>query len=250
MNAGAARRNKKLSDKKQKAAAEKAASAAKASQLLLNAQANRSAVFISARTGDTEAVKKGIWENNVDASGVEKLFGLLSTEELEAERFKKEQESNVDEEVVVTDVEEGFMKENVSVSNGAAGKKEENGTSNGNGNSKKTKNKKKKAKVVVEGDLNTTSTTATTATTAKEKGNKGATPQPKATPPLQPKTSNSTSTPTSATTNGTHSKKTGGWNGPKPKSKLKGIDEKETLLHIAVGKGNFELAEWLVDHGQ
>jgi hypothetical protein len=45
----------------------------------LQAQAKRSQLFTNARKGDSEAVKKGIWEDCVDAAGGE----ILDTEELE-----------------------------------------------------------------------------------------------------------------------------------------------------------------------
>ena len=45
----------------------------------LQAQEKRSQVFTNARKGDSEAVKKGIWEDCVDAAGGE----ILDTEELD-----------------------------------------------------------------------------------------------------------------------------------------------------------------------
>jgi len=43
-----------------------------------DSQKKRSKVFERARNGDAAAVKKGIWEDNVDAAGVEPLAGMES----------------------------------------------------------------------------------------------------------------------------------------------------------------------------
>ncbi|EJD34931.1 DnaJ-domain-containing protein [Auricularia subglabra TFB-10046 SS5] len=73
MRAGAERRKKKAS-KKKAAAAQSQASAAQAAQTLRErTQAIRSEVFAAARRGDSARVKKGVWEESVDAAGPEQL---------------------------------------------------------------------------------------------------------------------------------------------------------------------------------
>lgn len=221
MNAGAARRESKLSAKKQKAAAEKAAAASRALDLLQKAQINRAAVFAAAKRGDASAVKRGIWEDNVDAAGVERLPGYLSPAEAEKAKFDKENAANA---VVEEDeVDEESRKENISQNVGVGEERE-----GGKGKSKKKKKGKGGA-----GNVNGNGSEAPSSNGSSVPPLSKSTPAPKSTapPPLKQ--------------NGTNGGKAKGPKFAKPK----GVDEKETLLHIAVKKGDADLAEWLVDHG-
>ncbi|KAF9526992.1 hypothetical protein CPB83DRAFT_908003 [Crepidotus variabilis] len=63
------RQKAKVQEKKAKLDKERRLSEERARALKKKAQENRSAVFVAARQGDSVAVKKGIWENAVDAAG-------------------------------------------------------------------------------------------------------------------------------------------------------------------------------------
>lgn len=220
MKAGAARRETKLLSKKEKAAAEKAASAARAAELLVKAQANRSAVFAAARRGDSAAVKKGIWEDNVECGDVERLFGFLSPEEKARELESKRKEA---EQVLAEEQEEEVVVEKENIATGTSSKNK----------------KKKKGKGGAAANGSTTS--------QETKPNTSPTPLPPTSDPLKPTTNKSTPLPPK--TNGSNSdNKVKGKETRPPRSK-RGQDEKETLLHIAVKKGDADLAEWLVDQG-
>lgn len=216
MNAGAARRESKLSAKKEKLAAEKAAATSRALNLLQKAQANRAAVFAAAKRGDASAVKRGIWEDNVDAAGVERLPGYLSPEEVEKVKVDKENAANAT--VDPEELDEESRKENISNTVGVDGV-----TEAGKG---KSKNKKKKGKGGAGNGSEVPLSNGSSAPSLSK-----STPALKSATPLLPKN------------NG------GKVSGPKI-AKPKGVDEKETLLHIAVKKGDSDLAEWLVDHGK
>lgn len=73
MRAGAERRKKKANKKKQAAAEQQASAATAAANAKSRAQTLRSAVFAAARAGDAARVKKGVWEDAVDAAGPEEL---------------------------------------------------------------------------------------------------------------------------------------------------------------------------------
>ena len=74
-NRKAAKANKKKAENEERVKKD----AERVKNAKLQAQVKRSQVFTNARKGDSEAVKKGIWEDCVDASGGE----ILDTEELE-----------------------------------------------------------------------------------------------------------------------------------------------------------------------
>lgn len=69
--AAEARQKAKASTKKAQAEASRKAAEDKARTLLERSQALRSAVFSAARRGDAEQVKKGVYEDHVDAAGGE-----------------------------------------------------------------------------------------------------------------------------------------------------------------------------------
>lgn len=60
-----------MEEKKARADAERKKSEQAARKRMQNSQTTRSAVFAAARAGHTEKVKKGIWEDSVDAAGGE-----------------------------------------------------------------------------------------------------------------------------------------------------------------------------------
>lgn len=65
------RQKNKASAKKAQAEASRQSAKNKARQQLQRSQNTRSQVFAAARRGDAEKVKKGIWEDEVDATGGE-----------------------------------------------------------------------------------------------------------------------------------------------------------------------------------
>ena len=65
------RQKNKIEAKKARAEAVRKSSEEKAKLLLQEAQTMRSSVFAAARAGNAAKVKKGIWENAVDAAGGE-----------------------------------------------------------------------------------------------------------------------------------------------------------------------------------
>lgn len=65
------RQKQKASNKKAQAEASRKNAETTARNLAQHVQALRSTVFAAARNGDAEKVKKGVWEDNVDAAGGE-----------------------------------------------------------------------------------------------------------------------------------------------------------------------------------
>jgi len=78
MSAAAERREQKAFNKKAKAEAERETAAKSARSQQERLQMLRSAVFVAARNGDVDKVKKGIWEDMVDAAGGEMSNGCAS----------------------------------------------------------------------------------------------------------------------------------------------------------------------------
>lgn len=72
------RRKAKASKKKAQAETSRKAAEDKVRVQQQKAQTLRSAVFAAARKGDTETVKKGIWQDAVDAAGGEAKSGCES----------------------------------------------------------------------------------------------------------------------------------------------------------------------------
>jgi hypothetical protein len=69
------RRTAKKAKKKASATVAKQSAEATAAAIAQRAQATRSAVFAAARAGDSPAVRKGVWEDGVDAAGGEVRHG-------------------------------------------------------------------------------------------------------------------------------------------------------------------------------
>jgi len=69
------RKQEKAQARQQEHRASVSLAALKAQEVLARRQATRSGVFESARKGDAAAVRKGVYENDVDASGGEILKG-------------------------------------------------------------------------------------------------------------------------------------------------------------------------------
>lgn len=65
------RQKQKVEEKKAKAAAARKSSEDRAQQILRKAQSTRSSVFAAARQNKPDIVRKGIWEDGVDAAGGE-----------------------------------------------------------------------------------------------------------------------------------------------------------------------------------
>jgi hypothetical protein len=65
------RQKAKQSQKKAKAKSDRQTAEKAAQNLLQLSQATRSAAFAAARSGDAARVKKGVWEDGVDATGGE-----------------------------------------------------------------------------------------------------------------------------------------------------------------------------------
>jgi hypothetical protein len=83
MRAAAERREQKTSNKKAKAQAEREAAAKSVRSQQERLQTLRSAVFAAARKGEVDKVKKGIWEDQVDAAGGEICNGCSSLSQKE-----------------------------------------------------------------------------------------------------------------------------------------------------------------------
>ena len=77
--AAEARQKAKASNKKAKAEASRKTAETKAREQLERSQTLRSAVFAAARSGDAQNVKKGIYEDHVDAAGGEVADGACSS---------------------------------------------------------------------------------------------------------------------------------------------------------------------------
>lgn len=69
------RQKNKIEAKKAQAEAVRKTSEERAKLLLQQAQTTRSSVFAAAREGNSEKVKRGIWEDAVDAAGGEVKLG-------------------------------------------------------------------------------------------------------------------------------------------------------------------------------
>jgi hypothetical protein len=69
------RQKNKIEAKKAQAEAVRKTSEERAKLLLQQAQTTRSSVFAAAREGNSEKVKRGIWEDAVDAAGGEVKHG-------------------------------------------------------------------------------------------------------------------------------------------------------------------------------
>jgi hypothetical protein len=69
------RQKMKLQAKKEQAEAARKLASDKAKEIKRKSQATRSAVFAAARSSQSEKVKKGVWQDSVDASGGEVATG-------------------------------------------------------------------------------------------------------------------------------------------------------------------------------
>lgn len=72
------RQKQKVEAKKAQAEAARKSSEERAKAILRSAQETRSSIFTAARKGDSGKVKKGIWEQGVDAAGGEIKAGCAA----------------------------------------------------------------------------------------------------------------------------------------------------------------------------
>lgn len=239
MEAGAARRDTKLANKKEKAAKEKARATARTADRMKQSQATRSAVFAAARAGKADAVKKGVWEDNVGAADVERLPGFL----LPGEKDQEDQEH---------ESWERAEKENIEAGPTTGAKVDGEAGAN---KAKKNKKMKGKRAATAAAAANGPTTDGAATNGAPTNSTFKAAPPPKTTDASLSRTSGAPPLETNGVPKAAPPPKPKATSPPpKPKStppppKKRGLDERETLLHIAVKKGDVELAEWLIDHG-
>ncbi|KAM0748721.1 hypothetical protein T439DRAFT_349413 [Meredithblackwellia eburnea MCA 4105] len=278
MAAAAARRSNKKKNQASKKESVRESAKASLQNAQRQAQERRSAVFASARKGENSLVKKGVWEDNVSASGGEFVDGHVpdpvAKEEAREEHGAME-ESKVENprtpvQSQITAPKLGKVetltneeKENQAPSsNSAAPPTTVNGSgSPGSEGKKKSKKKKGKGGASLNGPSPPSSQNIPASIPAQNGKTTPSSRSANGTPASQPKSQQQKSTGT----NGSNRKKDGpstkfskassstssnhAQSAPPPEPDNKVIDPLETLLIIATKNGDVGLAEWLVDHG-
>lgn len=285
MMEGAARRENKKQTKAQKLALERAQAEQRAANRIKIAQETRSAVFAAARAGDSKAVKKGVWEQNVGAGDVERLPDwtgpIRDGKEEESEYEDVEVELEVEVEVEQVGVKaNGKDAENSggNVNGGAGGKKKGKGRDRKRGGVGAAKNggaspsalgedeKENVAEFTTrqqpEDDVAGVKSEAATVGNdgnGKKRRNRNKKNGPVGGPDgeVGQKSSHGGTVPPTQQSN---AKPTPPPPPPAParktiiktvrrKKKKPVIDDTETLLHIAAKLGDTELCTWLINHG-